>query len=98
MDHMSAGLSVIKNDYDEYPEDFIRDYIRGDALTEDGDDIEFHDNPQPPSGAEGMATLVMPEWAYDVIMQTLYMDLNSKMIDDEIKFELSRAMDQIRRV
>ena len=88
---MKVGWLLLKND-----DEFMQNYFAGE--DEQGNDIEFRDDPRRPSGAPGMTTLVMPDSAYDTIMETLHMDLRSKSMDDEIKFELQRAIDQIQRV
>ena len=47
---------------------------------------------------EGMVTLRMPMSAYNTIMETLSMDMQSSMIEPEIRAELARAMDQIQEL
>ena len=48
-------------------------------------------------GQSSFVTLVMPESAYDTIMETLYMDLRSNSIDDSIKARLQQALNQIQQ-
>jgi len=48
-------------------------------------------------GQASFVTLVMPESAYDTIMETLYMDLRSGSIDDSIKARLQQALNQIQQ-
>lgn len=47
---------------------------------------------------EGMVTLRMPMSAYNVIMETLAMDMQSSFIEPSIRAELERAMDQIQEL
>jgi|8_EtaG_2_1085327.scaffolds.fasta_scaffold343523_1 predicted RNA-binding Zn-ribbon protein involved in translation (DUF1610 family) len=48
-------------------------------------------------GQSSFVTLMMPESAYDIIMETLYMDLRSNSIDDSIKARLQQALSQIQQ-
>ena len=47
---------------------------------------------------EGMITLRMPMSAYNTIMETLAMDMQSSMIEPDIRADLARAMDQIQEL
>ena len=47
---------------------------------------------------EGMVTLRMPMSAYNTIMETLAMDMQSSMIEPDIRADLARAMDQIQEL
>tara|TARA_Y100000748_G_scaffold265448_1_gene235305 strand:- start:150 stop:368 length:219 start_codon:yes stop_codon:yes gene_type:complete len=47
---------------------------------------------------DGMITLRMPMSAYNTIMETLAMDMQSSMIEPDIRADLSRAMDQIQEL
>ena len=47
---------------------------------------------------DGMITLRMPMSAYNTIMETLAMDMQSSMIEPDIRADLSRAMDQIEEL
>jgi len=40
-------------------------------------------------------TLVMPDWAYEIIMETLYMDAESSSFDLELRDEIKKALDTI---
>jgi len=45
-----------------------------------------------------MVTLRMPMSAYNTIMETLAMDMQSSMIEPDIRADLARAMDQIQEL
>tara|TARA_R100001460_G_scaffold67554_1_gene107967 strand:+ start:8212 stop:8436 length:225 start_codon:yes stop_codon:yes gene_type:complete len=45
-----------------------------------------------------MVTLRMPMSAYNIIMETLAMDMQSSMIEPDIRADLARAMDQIQEL
>ena len=40
-------------------------------------------------------TLVMPDWAYNTIMETLQMDAESSSFAPEIRLEIRKALDAI---
>jgi len=66
------------------------------SLKEKSSDRAFHTGWSLMKNGEGMVTITMPNWAHDTIMETLAMDLESSMIDPEIRAKLGRAMETMR--
>ena len=42
--------------------------------------------------------LVMPEWAYDTIMETLHMDAESSSFEPELRKDIKKALDAIKEL